>query len=154
MIRFAVITALFGLSACANQGNAQRTYSPPGTGQYQYPAYLRPVPAPRRPDIDECRSRLYYALRGQHEGGIVFSSLPGRVRVIKSASTETPRNEFLPDTLPQPPFREVREFLAGQVIYAPSIEHTPQFDELANQVPDRLTIEIDQYGYVAEVRCG
>jgi hypothetical protein len=122
-------------------------------GQYQRPVFMQPQPTQRLPEDDLCRSRLYLGLIGQHEGSIVFSSLPGRTRVVKPAETEETQDEFLQDMQPDPPFVEIREFLAGQILYAPAIRAIRLGDALGPIEPDRLTVELDQYGYVAAMSC-
>ena len=142
------------LSGCYTPGAGQPRPRPrPMLGKYRQPVNLRPEPTRRIPDKDECHSRLYMGLVGQHEGGIVFAALPGRVRVIKPAEQEIDRDDFLQDMNPQPPFVEVREYLSGQVLYAPSIKAVTRIDELGPIIRTRLTIELDREGYVNRLTC-
>ena len=83
----------------------------------------------------------------------MFSSLPGRTRVVKPAETEEDRDDFLQDMNPDPPFVEIREYLAGQVLYAPAIRAIRLGDALGPIEQDRLTVELDQYGYVRAMSC-
>ena len=148
-----------GLSACGtSQGGAPFEQAPryqpyPGQGRYVYPEYLGPAVTPRIPRPDVCQSRMFMGMVGQHEGSIYKAGLPGRKRIVKPAELE----EDLPFTQgidPEPPFVEVRQYLPGQTLYAPSIRTTS--DLLAAQPieEDRLTIELDRDGYIQEVRCG
>ncbi len=147
-------TSLLVLSGCYTPGAGEPRPRPrPQLGKYQVPVNLRPEPTRRIPDKDECRSRLYLGLVGQHEGSIVFGALPGRVRVVKPASQEIDRDDFLQDTYPQPPFLQVREYLSGQVLYAPSIRAVSRVDELGPIIRTRLTIELDREGYVTRLSC-
>lgn len=161
-----IIAALFLLSACATgrgsfpqQNRGLQNSQPIGPvqrsqlGQYQRPVFLQPEPTQRIPQDDLCRSRLYLGLIGQHEGSIVFSSLPGRTRVVKPAETEEDRDDFLQDLEPDPPFVEIREYLAGQILYAPAIRALRLGNALGPIEQDRLTIELDQFGYVAAMSC-
>lgn len=122
-------------------------------GRYQRPGFMQPQPTQRLPEDDLCRSRLYLGLIGQHEGSIVFSSLPGRTRVVKPAETEENQDEFLQDMQPDPPFVEIREYLAGQILYAPAIRAVRLGDQLGPIEQDRLTVELDQEGYVSAMSC-
>ncbi len=142
------------LSSCYAPGAGQPRYQPrPNMGQYQQPLHLRPEPTRRIPDPDICQSRLYLGLVGQHEGAVVFANLPGRVRVIKPGNWEIEGDDFLPDMQDEPPFLEVREYLAGQPLYAPSIGAVTQIDDLGPIIRDRLTIRLDDQGYVRELSC-
>lgn len=125
----------------------------PQLGQYQQPLYAQPQPTQRMPQGDLCRSRLYLGLIGQHEGSIVFSPLPGRTRVVKPAETEEEQTDFLQDMIPDPPFVEIREYLAGQILYAPAIRAVRLGDQLGPIEQDRLTVELNQFGYVAAMSC-
>ena len=126
----------------------------PGQGQYIRPEYLNPLPTPRIPPEDACRSRLYLSLVGRHEGSIFIPGLPGRKRVLKPAFLEN--FDYEPDdTLYiDPPLIEVREFLPDQILYAPSISTVTDRFALGPIQEDRLTIELNLEGYVEEVRCG
>lgn len=160
MIRFylPLIFAAF-LPACAI-GNAGGPYTErpferrPGQGLYQQPINLRPVAPQRIPVEDTCRSQFYRTLVGQHEGAIYFAALPGRKRVIKPAEVETLENDFLPDTLIRPPNVEIREYLPGQTLYASSIQTVYGNPALGAEDLERLTVELDDEGYVTRVECG
>jgi len=160
MIRFtAIVASIIFLGACAPiQGAGYPNfpaYQPfPGQGQYVRPAYLNPSPTPLIPPVDACRSQLYVGLVGRHEGAIFIPGLPGRKRVIKPAFTEGfdyGDGETLYDA---PPLTEVRDFLPDQILYAPSIRTITDRIQLGPIDEDRLTIELDQEGYVQSVRCG
>lgn len=91
---------------------------------------------------------------GRHEGSIYFSALPGRKRVVKPAETETMETTFLPDMNILPPTVEIRDYLPNQTIYASSIQ-TVYGDALSGpEIRERLTIELDDEGYVMRVVCG
>ena len=122
-------------------------------GRYQQPVSSQTQPTQRIPQEDICRSRLYLGLVGQHEGSVVFSSLPGRTRVVKPAETEEDRDDFLQDMQPDPPFVEIREYLSGQILYAPAIRAIRLGDQLGPIERDRLTVELDRYGYVRALSC-
>ncbi len=107
----------------------------------------------RLPTPDLCRAQMYRGLIGQHEGGIVFASLPGRTRVVKPAETELDQDEFLQDMRPDPPLIEVREYLSGQALYTPAIRAVQRGDDLGPIQQDRLTIELGREGYVRELTC-
>lgn len=150
------VTALL-LSGCA--GSGMRNSMGAGTPQpvqvppYQQPAHLRPTLTQRMPQEDVCNSRLYLGLIGQHEGGIAFESLQGRVRVVKPAQTGMDRDEFLQDMQPEAPYLEVREYLAGQVLYAPSIRAVRIGDGLGPIEQERITVELDREGFVTQLNC-
>lgn len=156
MIRKFALLAVFALSAC-RYGVPSSTfaeYQPrPGQGQYVRPAYLNPQPTPFIPAIDACQSRLYAGLVGQHEGAIFIAGLPGRKRVIKPARLEgfgyNPNDTFYSP----PPLVEVREYLAGQLLYAPAISNLMDRLNLGPDIQERLTIELDAEGYVQQVDC-
>ena len=151
---FAFFTTAFLLTACYGPGGGVQAQRPrPNMGRYQQPAYQRPEPTRRMPDEDLCRARLYLGLVGQHEGSISFASLPGRTRVVKPATIEIERDEFLQDMNPEPPFLEVREYLSGQALYAPSIRPVRRVDNLGPIEPGRLTVELDREGYVRQMSC-
>ncbi len=157
MIRsFAFFAALSLLSACTFGGpvSTYPEYRPtPGQGQYVRPQYLNPQPTPRIQNIDACESRLYAGLVGQHEGAIFIAGLPGRKRVIKPAELEgfgySRDDVFYTET----PYVEVREFLAGQSLYASAISNMTDRLNLGPEIGDRLTIELDEEGYVQQVDC-
>lgn len=125
----------------------------PNLGQYQVPPGQRPEPTRRIPDDDVCRSKLFLGLIGQHEGGIVFATLPGRTRVVKPAELELNEDDFLQDMRPDPPLVEVREYLSGQTLYTPAIRTVSRIDNLGPILRDRLTVELDGEGYVREMSC-
>lgn len=155
MIRLITSFSILALAACQmNPTNAQRGI-PAGQGQYVRPAYLNPAPIPRIPPTDACQSQLYRGLVGQPEGAIYIPGLPGAKRVLKPAFQENfefedPDNPFRDN----PDFIQVRDYLPGQSLYAPSIL-TPGSLLAANDFDlSRLTIELDVDGIVQEVRCG
>ncbi len=125
----------------------------PNLGQYQIPANQRPEPTRRMPDEDLCSSKLFLGLVGQHEGGIVFATLPGRTRVVKPAELELAQDNFLQDMRPDPPLVEVREYLSGQTLYTPAIRTVDRVDNLGPIIRERLTVELDVDGYVRELSC-
>lgn len=146
----------FLLGACSG-GPAQnnRVFQPqPGQGQYVRPAFLEPELTQRLPLDDLCQARIYQSLIGQFEGSLYFQAIPGRQRILKEAFTEDFEDDFLPEFEEQPPFVEVREFIAGQPLFAGSIRTTPSLLAIEQPVDDRLTIEIDIDGIVQDVRCG
>jgi hypothetical protein len=160
MIRAALMFSALGLSACMGAPLGQPVgpypdYQPrPGQGQYVRPAYLNAVPPPRIPVTDPCRSRLYAGLVGQHEGSIYLAGLPGDKRIVKPAVLEGFGYNPTEDFYDEPPFVEVREYIAGQVVYAPSVRATADRLSLQDDNPQRLTIELDADGYVREIDCG
>ena len=126
----------------------------PGQGQYVRPAYLNAAITPRVPPTDVCRSQLYQGLVGRHEGAIFIPGLPGRKRVIKPAQLEAfgyEPDDFFYD---RPPFVEVQEYLADQILYAPSISNMRDRLNLGPTIEERITIELDVEGIVEEVSCG
>jgi len=157
MIRpLALLMACAALSACSFGGpvSTYPAYQPlPGQGQYVRPDYLNAQPTPRVPAIDACRSRLYAGLMGQHEGAIFIPGLPGRKRVIKPARLEGFGYAPGDPLYVEPPFVEVREYLVGQSLYAPAISNLQDRLTLGPQIEDRLTIELDNEGYVQRVDC-
>ena len=92
-------------------------------------------------------------LLGQHEGAIFVAGLPGRKRVIKPAQDEgfgySPDDSFYD----APPFLEVRDYLPGQSLYAPAITTRVDRLNLGPEVEDRLTIQLDDNGYIQEIDC-
>ena len=143
------------LSGCLSSAGPQPPFRPaPGQGQYVRPAYLNPVPTPRVPDTDVCRSLFYQTLVGRHEGAIYIAGLPGRKRVIRPAFTEEFEEDFplLPGD--RPPFVEVESFLPDQTLYAPSIRTVSDVSLLGEVDRERLTLTLDVDGYVQEVSCG
>jgi len=154
MMRWLFIFSAIGLVGCVNSAPLP-TYQPaPGQGRYVRPAYLNAVPTPRIPDTDICRSQFYASLVGQHEGAIFIAGLPGRKRVIRPAFTEEFEQDFPMLPGDRPPYVEVESFLPDQVLYAPSIRTVSDLSLLGDVQQDRLTLELDQDGYVQEVRCG
>lgn len=155
-----IFSAIIGLSACAAGpiGSAQNAYPVQqpryGQGQYVRPAYLNPSPTPRLPTPDACQSQMFQGLLGQHEGAIYIAGLPGRKRIIKPASLEANKDGFVPGIDPDPPFLEVRDFLPGQSLYAPSIRTVEDRIALGPADENRLTIELDEDGYVQALNCG
>lgn len=166
MIRFlSCVSLALILSACSVRapqngvrGNPNNAYAPrapiAGQGQYIRPAYLNPEPTPRIPNPDVCRSQLYQGLLGQHEGAIYIAGLPGRKRVLKPAFLEDFEREVIANDFVEPPLIEVRDYLPQQVLYAPSIRTVSDLIELGPDEEDRLTIELDEEGYVQVLRCG
>jgi len=150
----AAAVSLVLLSACFTPGSGAAGQNPRANlGQYVVPAGQRPQPTRRIPDDDLCQSRLFLGLVGQHEGGIVFAALPGRTRLVKPAEQEFDYDDFLQDTRPAPPLLEVREYLSGQVLYAPAIRAVSRIDDLGPIIRDRLTIELNAQGYVDRMTC-
>lgn len=142
------------LAGCFTPGAGEPQSRPrPNLGQYQIPANQRPEPTRRIPDDDLCRSKLFLGLIGQHEGGIVFATLPGRTRVVKPAELELNEDDFLQDMRPDPPLVEIREYLSGQTLYTPAIRTISRIDNLGPILRDRLTVELDTDGYVRELSC-
>lgn len=159
MIRNLAIFMTLGLSACSASYGPNSTARapqifPPGQGQYVYPDYLRPAVTPMLPPVDACRSQLFQGLVGQPEGAIFIPGLPGRKRVLKPSFDEG--FQYEPDeTFGQPPtLMEIRDYLPGQSLYAPSIRDTRDLLALEPVERERLTIELDQFGIVQEIRCG
>lgn len=160
MIRYIAILAVLGLTACqTSPRNTPRNMAPTGQGQYVRPAYLNPQPIPRIPPTDVCQSQLYQGLVGQPEGAIYIPGLPGRKRVIKPAFDEgfgvDDEFENVDDPLRLgPTMMQIRDYLPGQALYAPSIRTPGSLLAAADFDRSRLTIELDDTGYVQEVRCG
>jgi len=123
-------------------------------GQYVRPAYLNPAPIPRIPPTDACRSQLYQGLIGQPQGAIYIPGLPGTKRVIKPAFDEGFGYEAEETFGAEPPLIEIRDYLPGQTLYAPSIRTPGSMLAATDYDLSRLTIELDIDGYVQEVRCG
>lgn len=142
------------LAGCFTPGAGEpQPRARPNLGQYQIPLNQRPEPTRRIPDDDLCSSKLFLGLIGQHEGGIVFATLPGRTRVVKPAELELDEDSFLQDMRPDPPLVEVREYLSGQTLYTPAIRTVTRIDNLGPVLRDRLTVELDADGYVRELSC-
>ena len=164
MIRYALIFSAAVLSACGTTpGGVYPGYQPAQgqgvypagvpRGQYVVPQYLRPEPTRSLTPVDQCNSLLYQGLRGQHEGSIYLQGLSGRQRILKPAFSEDFEVEMFNGAAPSPPLYEVSEYLAGQRIYTPSINTLTDGLRLGPVIQDRLTIELDQDGYVQDVRC-
>lgn len=142
------------LSACyTGTSSAPPVGRQPGQGVYVYPQYQRPLPTQYVPATDICRAQLYQGLRGQHFGGIHIASIYGDKRIIKPAELETDEDEFLADMNAQPPLVEVTEMIAGQPLYAASVRTGVYRGQLGPDRDDRLTIELDNEGYVADIAC-
>lgn len=122
------------------------------TGRYIRPDYMNPQPTAVIPPVDVCNSRIYAGLLGQHEGAIYIAGLPGNKRIIKPAYFETDYEQVEGIDEP-PPYVEVREYLADQTLYAPSITTVVDRINLTPDDPTRLTIELDLEGYVQQVNC-
>lgn len=155
MIRSISILAALALSACSVYpgGSQQTTPFPPGMGQYVRPAYLNPVQQPRLPPVDDCRSQLYLGLVGRHEGSIFLAALPERKRILKPAFNEGFEYRADDPLGEEPRLYEVRDYLPDQVLYAPTVQIVSDLVRLGPPQQNRLTIELDQNGYVREVRC-
>ena len=149
-------TVLPLLAACASAPvGPPYTFVPqPGQGQYVRPEWLAPVPPPRIPVTDTCRSRLYGGLVGQHEGAVYLGALPGAKRVIRPAAFEGPDNDFLSGEMMRETYVEVQDYLPGQQAFAPFTGLRTERVLLGPEVESRLTIEIDREGYIQEIRCG
>lgn len=155
MIRLSAIACLLLLPACAvGPAMPDRPYQRPANlGRYQVPEYLQPQPTPRIPPVDACRSQLYQGLVGRPEGSIYIPGLPNPKRILKPAIDEGFEYSEQDPLGMDPTLVEVREYLAGQNLYAPSIRTVSDLVSLGPSQQDRLTIELDQYGMVQEVRC-
>jgi len=165
-LRFGVsIAAALWLSACAHKAspygvsgsaitNVPNFQPLPGQGQYVRPEFLEPLEIPTLPPEDQCRSRLYLTLTGQHEGSIFIAGLPGRKRIVKPAVLEDFNNEEVNDFISPPPLVEVIDFLPQQSIYVSSIRTVMDRFLLTDEDETRLTLELDDEGYIQDVRCG
>lgn len=164
MIRYALILSALTFSACGmTPGGVYPEYQPAAgqgvfpagvpRGRYVVPQYLQPEPTRSLTPIDACNSLLYQGLRGQHEGSIYIQGLPGRQRILKPAFSEDFEVEMFNGAAPSQPLYEVKEYLAGQRIYTPSINTLTDGLRLGPVIQDRLTIELDEEGYVQDVRC-
>lgn len=154
MIRLVSLLGLMALTACAaplGGGNGQPGAQP--QGRYVRPVWLNPVPTPRIPEVDACRSQLYQGLIGRHEGSIYIPGLPGRKRILKPAFDEgfgySPDDDFGQRS----PLLEVKDYIPEQSLYAPSISTVSDLLQLGPAQDDRLTIELDQDGVVQRIRC-
>lgn len=160
MIRvIAILSAAALLSACGGSrlggpGSYYPEYRPtPGQGQYVRPEWLNPTPTPMIPPVDSCRSQVYAGLVGQHEGAIYIPGLPGRKRILKPAFPEGFDYQEDDTFYDRPPLVEVREYLPGQLLYAPAINTVTDRLSLGPNDETRLTIELDQEGYIQEISC-
>jgi len=158
MIRFLFFLSALCLIACApTQGVGYPNYPAyqpaPGQGQYIRPEYLNPAPTPMINPIDDCQSYLFRGLIGRHEGAIYIAGLPGTKRILKPAFVEGPDVPRIDGIDLEPPLLEVRDYLPGQILYAPSIRTVSDRIQLGPANLSRLTIELDREGYVQEVVC-
>ena len=153
-MRQAIVIAGIMVASCGSTPDQPRFLPQPGQGQYVIPAWQLPQPTPRVPDVDVCNSQFYQRLVGAHEGALFVAGLPGSKRVLKPAFTEEFESDFpsLPDD--QNPFVEVRDYLPDQTLYAPSIRTTGELAALGEFDAERLTLSLDENGYVQTVRCG
>lgn len=149
-----MLPLLLVVGGCVAAADLPQYQPRPGQGQYVRPAYLEAAPTPRIPNPDVCRSQFYQMLVGTHEGAIYVAGLPGAKRVIKPAFLEVEESEFPALAEDLPPFVEVRDYLPGQVLYAPSIRNAEDLSLLGEIRGDRLTLQLDREGYVQEVVCG
>lgn len=142
------------LSACAGQGGSVQPYQPrPGQGRYVYPENQRPQPMVATPREDRCGARLYKTLRGQNIGGVHIAVIAGDKRIIRPAQTEEPLNDFIPDLQERPPLVDVTDLMAGQPLYTSQIRTGLYRGQLGPDRPDRLTLELDEEGYIEIVEC-
>lgn len=155
MIRLTLIFSVLGLAACGTTpGGVYPDFQPrPGQGVYVVPQYLLPEPTQSLSPVDACNSLIYQGLVGQHEGSIYLQALPGRQRILKPAFSEDFDVELFNGVAPSPPLYEVTEYIAGQRIYNPSINTISDGLRLGPVQQDRLTIELDDDGYVQDLRC-
>ena len=121
-------------------------------GVYRPAIHQIPQLTLRLPPVDECRSQLYQSLLGQHEGSIHFAGLPGRKRVLKPAFDERAET-FFTEGNGEVRYIEVRDYLPGQRLYTPNVV-TQSLVELEAEIRNRLTIRLDNGGFVSEVECG
>lgn len=154
-MRAVFLTGLaLGLSACVNATGGNQQAPRPGQGQYVYPEYRRPQPTPMIPPSDECGARLYQGLTGTHIGAVHIAAIGGDKRIISPATLEIEENDFLVDMQERPPFLEVREMLAGQPLYAASVRTGVYPGQIGPERMNRLTIELDNAGYILTAACG
>lgn len=153
MIRVFSFIALLGLSACGTAGTTGPGLVPEGRGQYVRPEYMNPQPLQRIPPVDTCRSQLYQGLIGRHEGAIYIAALPGRKRILKPATDEGFNYQRDDDFYQVPALIEVRDYIPDQALYSPAITTVTDVQQLGPPQQDRLTLELDVYGYVQDVRC-
>jgi len=130
-------------------------YQPfPGQGQYVRPAWLEPQPPARIPATDTCGARVYQRLVGVHEGSIYIPALPGSKRIIRPAVFEGPDNDFLNGEMMNEVYVQVQTYQAGQQLFAPSTAMITDRITVGPEIEDRLTIELDNEGYVHTIGCG
>jgi len=142
------------LSACAAPGGSVQPYRPvPGQGRYIYPENQRPQPMEVTPLEDMCRARLYQNLRGQNIGGVHVAVIAGDKRIIKPAEVEVDLNDFIPEYQERPPLVDVTDLMAGQPLYTSQIRTGVYRGQLGPDRPDRLTLELDEDGYIEIVEC-
>lgn len=160
MIRFVPLLvaalAVCFLPACAQRpgGVYQQQYQPrPQQGQYVRPIWQQPAPTPVIPPVDACQSRLYAGLVGQHEGAIYIPGLPGRKRILKPATIEDSDIQQIVGIDPDPLLVVVRDYIPDQSLYAPAIRTISDRLSLGPEIEERLTIELDEQGYVQAIRC-
>lgn len=155
MIRYALIFSTLALGACGTTpGGVYPDFQPtPLQGVYVVPQYLQPEPMPSLTPEDQCNALLYQGLRGQHEGSIYIQGLPGRLRVLKPAYSEDFEEEMFNGAAPAQPFYEVRDYIAGQLLYNPIVSNVSDGLRLGPVIQDRLTLELDDDGYIQDVRC-
>ncbi len=154
MIRFICFSSLIVLTACApTMGRYGTANMNDGRGRYVRPDYMNPEPMQSLSPVDTCNSLLYQALIGRHEGAIYIPGLPGRKRILKPAYDEGFNYQRSDDFYSEPALIEVREYIAGQSPYAPSISTVSNRLDLGPVQADRLTLELDGQGYVRAVRC-
>lgn len=153
MIRFLFLFLVLMIGACQSSPRNAQQAIPTGLGQYVRPAYLDPAPVPRLPQTDACGSNLYQGLVGQPEGAIFIPGLPGSKRVLKPAFDEGFDQERDPLGI-SPTLIQVRDYLPGQSLYAPSVRTPGSLLAPADYDLNRLTIELDEEGLVQSIRCG
>lgn len=151
---FVLASLALGLSACAG-GTGGPAASPPTPerGGYVYPEYLRPQPPPYQPLADACGYRLYRGLVGTHIGAVHVATIQGRKRIIQPGVFETVENEFLPQMQEQPPYMTVTDILPGQPLYAATVRTGLPPGEMGPDDPNRLTISLDEEGYITDIGC-
>lgn len=154
LMRCALVIIGVAMAGCSSTPGQTRFNPQPGQGQYAIPAWQLPQPTPRVPDADVCNAQFYQRLLGAHEGSLFVAGLPGSKRVLKPAFTEEWEEDFpgLPEDAN--PYREVRDYLPDQTLYAPSIRTTGELLAAGEFDADRLTLLLDADGYVQAVSCG
>ena len=148
-----ILTACYSgpVGTPVNQGGPATAQ--PGVGRYVYPQYQRPEPTLFVPQRDNCNAVLYQGLTGQHIGGVQIATIPGDKRIIQPADEGLDRDNFLADMEAEPPLLRVTEMLAGQPLYAASVRTGLYAGQLGPDRQNRLTIELDQDGYVQNLAC-